>query len=230
MKCFESEKNIDLLLDDEAGEVEKQELKAHLMICEDCRSELQLRQQSQHLLKNQPPILPTSDFDKRMLAAFEDTLKAKKETQTSWFLSFFSISKPAFALAAVLVLFGLASAFLLGRMSVASPPQLNVSNLEKTPEKVVVTVKPTPEIKEVVVTKTQEKIVTKYVNVPVVKEKVVEKIVYVNKPNQIKETKKQTLSIPSKETYLAGKFNLKDLQPVANVTFQIIKKGENNED
>ena len=226
MKCFESEKNIDLLLDDEASELVKHELKAHLMICEDCRNELQLRQQSQHLLRNQPPILPTSDFDKRMLAAFEKKLQPKNEK--SWWAAFFLIPKPAFALA--IAFLGLALAFLLGRMSVASPPQLNVASVEKTPEKIVVTVTPTPEIREVIVTKTQEKVVTKYINVPVVKEKVVEKIVYVNKPSKVKTLKKDNLPIQSREEYLASRFNLKDLQPVANVTYQIIKKGENNED
>lgn len=226
MKCFETEKNIDLLLDDEANDLQKQELKAHLAICESCQAEVQIRQQTQILLKNQPPILPVEEFDKRMLAAFENKLQPKNEK--SWWSAFFLISKPAFALA--VAVFGLALAFLLGRMSVASPPNLNAANVEKTPEKIVITVTPTPEIREVVVTKTEEKIVTKYVNVPVVKEKVVEKLVYVEKPSKTKEPTNKTLPTQNKENYLAEKFNLKDLQPVANVTFQIIKKGENNEE
>jgi hypothetical protein len=230
MKCFETEKNIDLLLDDEADELQKQELKAHLAICESCQNELQIRQQAQVLLKNQPPILPTTAFDKRMLEAFENTLQAKRKPQKSWFASLFTIPKPLLVSAVALFTLGIGFAFLVGRMSVASPPQLIVSDVQNTSQPTETMVKPTPEIREVVVTKTEEKVVTKYVNVPVVKEKNVERIVYVEKPTGTKKTTNRTLPVQSKEEFLASRFNLKDLQPIANVTYQIIKKGENNEE
>lgn len=222
MKCFETEKNIDLLLDDEANDLQKQELKAHLVICETCQTELQLRQQTQILLKDQPPILPASEFDKRMFAAFEN--KVKLQGGKNPWAAFFLIPKPAFAVA--IALFGLALAFLLGRVSVASPPQINVSNAEKNSEKIIVAVTPTPEIKEVVITKPEIKTVTKYVEIPVIKEKVVEKIVYVEKSSRAKQPKIKTLPIQSKDEFLAVRIRL---QPIENVTFQIIKKGEDNE-
>jgi hypothetical protein len=233
MKCFETEKNIDLLLDDEADELQKQQLKAHLAICESCQNELQIRQQSQILLQNQPPILPTTAFDKRMLALFENTLKAKQKPQKNWFTSLFTLPKPLLVSAAALLTLGIGFAFLVGRMSVASPPQLIISDVQNTSQPTETMVKPTPEIREVVVRKTEEKVITKYVNVPVMKEKIVERIVYLEKPKTtFKEAKKEVQTntpIEVKDEDIAKQFNLKDLQPVANVSYKIIRKGEDNE-
>lgn len=238
MKCFEIEKHINLLLDEEINSLQKQELKAHLSLCKDCRAELELRQKTQSLLKIQPSVLPASDFDKRMMQAFEAKLKVKPQKDKSWFAAFFSIPKPAFAFAFILFAFGLALAFLFGRLSVSPTTQVVMT----PPMPINTSIEPkkdepkTPEIspaKEETVSDFKTRTVIKYVEVPVVKEKIVERIVYVNKPNQKKGIENINIKNPptiAQNDNIASQFNLKDLKPMMNVTYQIIKKGENNED
>lgn len=235
MKCFEIEKHIDLLLDEELDSLQKQELKAHLSVCDDCRAELNLRQKTQSLLKIQPSILPASDFDKRMMQVFEAKLKAKPEKEKSWFAAFFSIPKPAFAFGLILFAFGLGLAFLFGRFSVSSPPQIVATSPVNTNSEPKKDEPKMPELnpkQEDLASDSKTRTIIKYVQVFVVKEKIVERIVYVNKPNQKKGIENIDIKNPptiAKTDNIASQFNLKDLQPVANVTYKIIRKGENNE-
>ena len=124
MKCIEIEKNIDLLLDDEANLLQKQEIKAHLEICNSCQTKFEVLQKTKGLLQQQPVILPSNSFDNRMLQAFENKLNSKPTPKESWFARLFSIPKPAFALMLALFAVGLGLAFLVGRLSVSSPSQL----------------------------------------------------------------------------------------------------------
>ncbi|HRH45808.1 MAG TPA: hypothetical protein PKY82_29470, partial [Pyrinomonadaceae bacterium] len=87
-------------------------------------------------------------------------------------------------------------------------------------------------VKEEIATTPEIKTTIKYVEVPIIKEKIVERIVYLNKPNQKKEIENINIKNPptnAQNDNLASQFNLKDLQPVANVTYKIIRKGETNE-
>lgn len=233
MKCFEIENLIDLLLDGEAGELQKQELKAHLAVCESCQAKFQLRQQTKNLLKTQPEILPSAAFDRQMLRAFENDFKLTKKKEDNWLMTIFAIPKPIMIGAFAAFIFGLGIMFFLGRLSVSSPPQSNSLAVEKTPQQDEFMTKPTPEIKEVTVTKTEEKIVTKYIKIPVIKEKVVTKNVYLNQPLKTPMKEEKEIMAESdkqkEQKEIVKQFNLKDLQPVANVTYKIIRKVENNE-
>lgn len=233
MKCIEIENFIDLILDGEANQLQNNDLKAHLAICSECRTEFEARRQTQSLLQIQPKILPTNDFDNQMLKAFENKLKTKPSAKTNWFVNLFAFPKLKFAATAALFMAGIALAFLFGRLSVSSSPQIVVSqgeNMTQPKEKVIAT--PTQK-DEVAITKPEIKTVIKYVNVPVVQEKIVEKSVCRETPKQeFSQTNKEVLAKSANEKSpeeIAKQFNLKDLQPVANVTYTIIRKGENNE-
>lgn len=233
MKCFEIEKQIDLLLDKETDSLQKQELKAHLAACESCQAELELRQKTQSLLKIQPSVLPASSFDNQMMQNFENALKIKQQKENNWLMTIFAIPKPIMLGVLATFIFGLGIMFLLGRLSVASTPHSNSLAVEETPQQVEVLPKPTPEIKEVTVMKIEEKIVTKYVKIPVTKEKIITKHIYLKMPlNLTNKEAKEVLAESdeqNKQEEIAKQFNLKDLQPVANITYKIIRKGENNE-
>lgn len=232
MKCIEIEKNIDLLLDDEANLLQKQEIKTHLEICDSCQTKFEALQKTKALLKEQPAILPSNSFDNRMLQAFENKLNAKPTPKENWFAKFFAIPKPAFALMLALFAIGVGLAFLFGRMSVSSPQPI-ISNVAKNTEKEA---KPNEKMVEISPPEkivNQTKFITKYVEIPVVKEKVIEKIVYVNEPINIKpKTNKEDLvneTNKKERENIVNQVSLKDLQPVANVTYKIIRRGENNE-
>ncbi|MBX7169909.1 MAG: zf-HC2 domain-containing protein [Pyrinomonadaceae bacterium] len=233
MKCIEIENLIDLLLDGEASQLQKQDLKAHLAICPECQTEFEARRQTQGLLQIQPKILPTSDFDNQMLKVFENKLKTKPSANTNWFVNLFAFPKLKFAATAALFMAGIALAFLFGRLSVSSSPQIVVSQgeiMSQPTEKVTAT--PTQK-DEVGTTKPEIKTVIKYVNVPVVQEKIVEKSIFREiQKKEVPQTNKEILANSANEKSqeeIAKQFNLRDLQPVANVTYTIIRKGENNE-
>ena len=235
MKCSEVKNFFQPLLDNEIELAGKDEIKTHLDVCDLCRADFESLQTTQNLLKKQPQILPTMSFDNRVLQAFESRKNAKQETKKSWFAGLFAIPKPALAFALGLFALALGLTFLLGRLSVASSPQIVIQppvNIESKQDEVKQqSVNP---VKEEVARATPEiRTVTKIVQVPVVKEKIVERIVYLNKQNQNRGIENKNIKNPptiAKNDNIASQFNLKNLQPVMNVTYQIIKKGENNED
>lgn len=235
MKCSEVKNFFQPLLDNEIELANKLEIKAHIDVCDLCRVDFETLQTTQKLLKKQPPILPTMSFDNRVLQAFENRKTAQQESKKSWFAGLFAIPKPALAFAVGLFALALGLTFLLGRMSVATTTQIvmqptpNVEN--KQDEPLPQTVNPKKE--EVAMATPEVRTVTKIVQVPVVKEKIVERIVYVTKPNQNKGIENIKIKNPptiAQNDNIASQFNLKTLKPVMNVTYQIIKKGENNED
>lgn len=233
MKCSEVKNFFQPLLDNEIELANKLEIEAHLEVCELCRVDFETLQNTQKLLKKQPQILPTMSFDNRVLQAFETRKSEKLEPPKSWFAGLFAIPKPALGFAVTLFTLALGLTFLLGRMSVSSSPQIiaeKTANSESKQDEIKLsTVKP---VKEEVISTPEIKTVIKYVEVPVIKEKIVERIVYLNKPNQKKEIENINIKNPptiEKNDKIASQFNLKDLQPVANVTYKIIRKGETNE-
>jgi hypothetical protein len=235
MKCIEAGQNIQLLIDDNLERRNEQQLKAHLAGCEACAQELETLKLMKGLLSIQPQILPKTEFDQRMLAAFKDQTIFEPKAEPNWLIALFAISKPAIAFALALFVLGCGLSFLFGRMSVSSFPQLTVSDTENKQTQPTTTQIKSPDISASEPAVNPEiKTVTKYVNVPLIKEKIVRQIVYVNGPHQNiigSKSVKATASVNSaRRQDMAKRLNLKDLQPIANVTYKIIRKGENNEE
>jgi hypothetical protein len=231
MKCFEVKNFFQPLLDNEIKLAEWHEIKTHLDVCNFCRADFEYLKTTQKLLKKQPQILPTISFDNQVLQNFENLQSAKQKSRKSWFTGLILIPKPALAFGVFALALGLT--FLLGRMSVTSLPQIIVkqqsanSELKKDEIKLPIV----NSVKDEITASPAIKTVIKYVEVPVVKEKIVERIVYLNKPDQKNRIENINIKNPStiaKRGNIASQFNLKDLQPVADVTYKIIRKGENN--
>lgn len=222
--CSENEK-IHKFIDRELSETESLKIEKHLSVCSECQNAFDFIHQTRTFLIAQPPILPSGNFDKEMLRLIET--KAAKNQEKKGFLSIFSSFPLKLGFAALVAIIALGITFQLGRMSVSPLPQ-NVLSQDLPAEKK--TDSPTS-VKETLVSQPPEKIVTqvktvtKYVQIPVVKKIKEEKIVYVN------NSKKANLETPilPKQENTAKNFNLKDLQPVSEVSYRIIRKGENNE-
>ncbi|MEJ7862964.1 MAG: hypothetical protein WKF90_15145 [Pyrinomonadaceae bacterium] len=233
MKCSEVKNFFQPLLDNEIDLPEKHEIKTHLDICDFCRADFEYLKTTQKLLKKQPQILPKVSFDNQVLQDFENLQSAKQKSRKGGFTGLFSIPKPALAFGVLTVALGLT--FLLGRMSVTSSPQIIVKQQSANPELKKDEIKPpiVNSVKDKTAASPAIKTVIKYVEVPVVKEKIVERTVYLNKPNQknrIENINIKNQSMIAKSGNITSQFNLKDLQPVANVTYKIIRKGENNDE
>ena len=229
MKCAELEKDIQLLLDDEINSPESRILNAHLKDCHSCRQEFANLRQVRELLKVQPAIVPDEAFDNRMLRTIENHRLFQPPAKQSRFASLLTFPRPIFA--AALFTVGIGLAFLLGRNSVSQIPQPVADASGKQEVRTVEKLVAADPIEKVV---TQTKVITKYIKVPVISEKTVEKKIYFSnsirpKSNEIADKEKPENVVGKKQSETAKQFNLKDLQPVANVTYQIIKKGENNE-
>ncbi len=226
MKCPEI--NIHSLLDNEIDLHKKQEIETHLAVCNSCSCEFQAQVATRKLLKQQPAILPGNTFDNSVLQAFENRQVKSDTVKISWSASLFVIPKRILAFGVVMFLVTAGLAFQIGRLSVSSPPHINLAKTtDKTPR-----TKPTAptkvEKRKIIPNKPKIKTITKYIKVPVIKEK----IVYINNPvqkskktNEIEKQNKQPIAAKN----VAAQFNLKDLQPVTKVTYRIIRKGGNNE-
>ena len=226
MKCPEI--NIQLLLDNEIDLFEKQEVEAHLAVCNSCSCEFQAQVATRKLLKQQPAILPGNTFDNSVLQAFENRQVKSDTVKISWLASIFVIPKPILAFGVLMFLVTAGLAFQIGRLSVSSPPHID---LAKTTDETLETIPTTPDrIKrqEAIPKEPEIKKITKYVKVPIVREKVVEKIIYINKPVQkakrTKKIKKQTKQ-PIAAKNIAAQFNLRDMRSPEFLKYKIIKQG-----
>lgn len=237
MKCVESNEKLNLMLDGEAGEKESQAIQLHLENCPLCRSDLLARRTAQQLLKLQPPILPDDSFDRRMMRAFENHGKIAATPAKSVFAKWFAFTNPLakFGLTAAVFAFGFGFAFLFGRMSVSA----NLNAVSSSPVKIVSArienQKSTDQNsdRQNISPVEKEKTVVKYIKIPVIREKIVEKKIYINAnsnpvPNQPIDTFANT-EITRSDEKTAAQFNLKNLQPVADISYKIIRKGATNE-
>ena len=233
MKCTEFEKSIQMLIDEEIESPQRRLLEEHLTDCRLCGQEFANLQQVGKMLKRQPAILPHDSFDNRILQIIKSHQMFQPQVKTNRFFSLLVFYKPIFA--GGLFAVGIGFAFLLGRVSVSSTSQpigeITVKSEFKTAEKTVVT-----EPVEKIVTRT--KFVTKYIENPVIKERVIEKKIFINNRLRLELKKPENIGKPEivagqanklKQAGIAKQFNLKDLQPSAKVSYQIIRKGENNE-
>lgn len=223
-KCIENER-IHKLVDEEISEAEKVRLENHLAVCSECRLLLDSVRQTRLLLIAQPPILPDRRFDNEMLRLIEKKT-GKNEAQKN-ILSIFSSFSLKLGFASLIIAAALGLAFQLGRMSASSLPQIILtqdlsaqkdSNPATPTEKTIVS-KPTEKIV------TQFKTVTRFVQVPVIRKIREEKIVYAK--SQRRENS-ETPVTPEPEN-VAKNFNLNDLQPVSEISYRVVRRGENNE-
>lgn len=234
MKCVEVEKILDQFVGDELDFSVRQKANLHLDKCADCRREAENLQNSVHLLKNLPLLAPSNQLDAQMMQAF----RKHQETQNQssfWtaFFSRFSISKPALACAALLLIAFTALAFQLGKMSAPANEIANSKTLE-SPANVVQ-----------IVEKRVEVPVIKTVEVPVYREKVVSRIVYKNRDviKTIVVSEKQNNELSDNDLDLQNTainfvqsesenftpINLKNFQPLSEIRMNIIKRGRNDE-
>jgi len=228
MKCPET--NIQLLLDNEIDLSKKQKIEAHLAVCNSCLTEFRSQAVTKKLLKQQPAILPSNAFDNSVLQAFEDYQTAEKKHNAGWFTALFAIPKPILVVGVMTFLLAAGFAFQIGRLSVSSPPHID---LAKTTNETIKTKQTTPDKtkkQDAISEEPEIRTVTKYVKVPIVREKVVEKIIFINKPVQktkrTKKIKKQTKQpIPVKN--IAAQFNLRDMRSPEFLKYEIIKQGAN---
>lgn len=234
MKCVEVEKILDRFVGDELNVVMRQKIDLHLNECADCRREAKNLQNSVHLLKKLPLIAPSNQLDAQMMQAFRKHQENQNRTGF-WtaFFSRFSISKPALACSALLLVAFTALAFQIGKMSA---PVNEIANY-KTPESSLPIVQ--------IVEKRVEIPVVKAVEVPVYREKVVTRIVYKNREftkiikiseRQNKELSENDFNLQNTATNFVQngneKFtpiNLKSFQPVSEIRMNIIKRGKNDE-
>lgn len=227
--CSENEKT-HKLIDEELNETEKLAFEKHLSVCPECRDLYDSTRQTRTLLLAQPPVLPDNGFDNRMLRLIEE--KTEKKAAKVGFLSVFSGFSLKLGFAALIAAAALGLAFQLGRMSAFSSSQNDLTQISTTEkesnpatEKTIVL----PPTEKIV---TQVRTVTKYIQVPVIKKVREEKIVYAGNS---KSTEPENAVSPKqkneiREEIIAKQFNLKDLQPVSEASYRIIRKGENNEE
>lgn len=234
MKCAEIENLLDQFVGDELDFAFRRKVSEHLNECADCRSAAEKLQSSAHLLKNLPLIAPSNQLDARMMQAF----RKHQETQNrpnfrTSFLSLFSMSKPALACAALLLIAFTALAFQLGRMSA---PNKEIANNK--------TIEPATPIVQIV-EKQIEVPVIKTVEVPVYKDKVVTRVVYKNRhfvdtteKSNMKRNKTRENIFESQNTAVTfvengnetfTPINLKDFQPVTEIKMDVIKRSKENE-
>lgn len=225
MKNCSDYERIHNLIDEELNDDEKSKLENHFSICSECRRIFDSVRQTRLLLTAQPPILPSRNFDREIQRLIEN--KTGKGEAKKGFLSIFAGFPLKLGFASLILAIALGVAFQLGRMSVSSLPQIiltqDLSAAKEPdsiapPEKIIIS-KPTEKIV------TQVKTVTKFIQVPVVKKIKEEKIIYV-------ESKKRgNVETPffSKQQNIAKNFNLKDLHPVSEISYRVVRNGENNE-
>lgn len=228
MKCIEIEKLLDQFTGDELDFALRRKVDLHLNECADCQSAAEKLQSSAHLLKNLPLIAPSNQLDARMMQAF----RKHQETQNrpnfrASFLSLFSMSKPALACAALLLIAFTAFAFQLGRMS--APDKEIANNQNIAPAAPVVQI----------VERQIEVPVIKTVEVPVYRERIINRIVYRNRNSLVKTELVRTRqsssinSINNTATFIqtSGEnftpINLKGFQPILEAKISIIKREEN---
>ena len=214
MNCVEVKDHLDTFLDEETDSISGKEIARHLGVCDLCRAEFAELDFVSSLLKKELPASPAKELDVRIINAFRHHHKQKSSPNWSAIFALFFAPKPIYALLTLCFLTGLA--FLIGRMTappreiiVASPPQI----IEKeVPREVVKYVeKPTPQIIE---------IPTK---------KIVTRTIY-----RTLERKNGTYfgnNLPENisDSAVSTQFDLKDFQPLGEITPRIMKKGETNE-
>ena len=229
--CNENEK-LHELIDGELDPAEKVKFEKHLSVCHECRNLFDPIHQNRTFFIAQPPILPDAKFDRVMLDLIER--KNAKNAEKIGFFTIFSTLPLKHGFASLIAVMALIAAFQFGKMSASNIPSAEITQtppVENDSDRASVT-------KEAIVLQpqkeivTQIKTVTKYVEVPVIKKIKEERIIYVDKSenavvkNEILPEKRSEF----KQEALAKQFNLKDLQPVGEVSYQIIRKGENNEE
>lgn len=221
MKCVDVKEHLETFLDGETSFARRNEVELHLEFCESCQQELAELRSVSLLLKKDLPVSPSIQLDEKVLAAFRQHQQIKKEARWNWSAIFAGIMIPKPALAIILlglfVLTGLA--FLIGRMT--APKQ----------ETVVSTIKESTPSTPTEVVKYIEVPTTKYLLSPVEKEKIITRIIYRNIESPLPETPttplKTNVSNDGEDT--SQQVDLKDFQPIGELSPRILKKGEMNE-
>lgn len=234
MKCLETDKNIRLLLDHELEQQKKEELETHIAICSMCFEEKQNQIVVRDLLKQLPEMLPQSAFDSRMMRALQHESGGIETPKEGVFAAFFGLRKTAVAFGTLALLVTAAIGFGIGRFSVSSPPQLNIVDLKTKPEIQLPDQSFTPPEEQTTekntLDNTEIRNVTKYVEVPVIKEKLIVRKIYVSKNSSQKanpfEVTTEKPDAKNEKENTAAQFNLKDMQPLETLSYQIIRKGE----
>jgi hypothetical protein len=218
MKCVEVKEHLETFLDGETGVIWRDEIETHLETCESCRAEFAELRSVSRLLRKELPVSAPNHLDAKVFAAFRQHHEKKSIWNWSAILASIFAPKPIFALLTLGILTGLA--FLVGRMTapaneiiVASPSQI----VEKEVPKEVIKYIEVP--------------TTKIVEIPIEREKIVTQIVYRNV-----EMKRKSLSptlragnSPNKNSESVEQVDLKDFQPLGEISPKILKKGETNE-
>jgi hypothetical protein len=218
MKCVEVKEHLETFLDGETGVIWRDEIETHLETCESCRAEFAELRSVSRLLRKELPVSAPNHLDAKVFAAFRQHHEKKSVWNWSAILASIFAPKPIFALLTLGILTGLA--FLVGRMTapaneiiVASPSQI----VEKEVPKEVIKYIEVP--------------TTKIVEIPIEREKIVTQIVYRNV-----EMKRKSLSptlragnSPNKNSESVEQVDLKDFQPLGEISPKILKKGETNE-
>ncbi|HRH40588.1 MAG TPA: zf-HC2 domain-containing protein [Pyrinomonadaceae bacterium] len=220
MKCVEIQEHLETFLDGEISVILREKIELHLNSCKACRAEFVELRSVSDLLKKDLPVAAPNRLDTKILAAFHQHQQAKKKERWSWLTVFgtFLTPKIGFAALTFCILTGLA--FLMGRITAPAPQPIIVSNPETIKESV-----PTETVKYIEIP------ITKYVEVPTEKEKIVTRTVYRNVENYRKSEAQnpRLVNVSSQNAEAVQQIDLKDFQPLGEISPKILKKGETNE-
>lgn len=214
MNCVEVKEHLETFLDEQTDRDLSREIARHLNDCEPCRAEFAELDFVSSLLKKELPVSPAKQLDVRVMAAFRQHHKQKSAWNLSAFFASFFAPKPIGALLTLCLLTVLA--FLIGRITapqreiiVSSPPQI----IEKEVPREVV--------------KYVEKPTTQIIEIPT--KKIVTRTIYRTLERKNGTYFANNLPKNISDSAVSTQFDLKDFQPLGEITPRIMKKGETNE-
>lgn len=219
MKCVEVKEHLETFLDGEIGTKLRDNIELHLDSCESCRAELTKLSSISSLLKKDLPVSAPSRLDAKVLSAFHQHQQTKQKERWSWLNVFGAFLTPKIGFATLIFCILTSLAFLLGRIT-APTQSIIVSNPETVKESV-----PTETVKYIEVP------TTKYVEIPTEKEKIVTRTVYRNVENyrKIEAQNTRPVNVSKQNAESVQQIDLKDFQPLGEISPKILKKGETNE-
>lgn len=227
MQCIEVEKWIEQFVDDELGFLFKKEVESHINECRSCERNLMGIQKVRGLLKHSLPVVsPSAQMDARVFEAFNRRHKKNKANlPLVWWNKIFggfAITKPAFALSAIVFAFGLGLAFQVGRITATDVNlTLDLRELSSPPSKIAIPV----ELEEESEIQAEE--------TPVIRERVITRVVYVdgqkNKEIKVKNRspKKHSDNFSLNNTVADDGYlthaNLEGFKPASEIKSTVIK-------
>ena len=240
MKCDEVELSLDSFLDNQITIPLKTEIERHLFTCAACRNAFENLQVLSASVKTNLVVSAPASLDKSVMLAFHLHHEAKNDAEKHNeppFVGWFSISRPAFALASIVMIAATSLAFYLGKESAlteatSEPNASTVSQIQNTGEKRLT------DLGSPLKNETAATMSTTTVTLPIDK-KIVTRTVYITrKPNALHETMSAVNSaeksqqsdkkVQSKPLYTA--LDLNGFQPIAEMKIRITKKENQKND